>query len=327
MAELQEIAKQAGDAIDAAQDPQSLNQLRVKYLGKKGMLTDYLKQLGELPAAERPKMGQAVNQLKATLHAHIVTRQKALVSAQLQARLVAERIDVSLPGSGQQLGGLHPVTQVIKMISDYFARLGFSVEEGPEIEDDHHNFSALNIPKHHPARDLQDTFYFNDDYVLRTHTSSVQIRFMEAHEPPIRIIAPGRVYRSDSDITHSPMFHQTEGLFIDKGIHFGHLKGVIIDFLHDFFGDDIDMRFRPSYFPFTEPSAEVDIRLKGKKKWLEVLGCGMVHPNVLKGVNIDPTVYAGFAFGMGIERLAMLKFGMDDLRVFYDNDVRFLQQF
>ena len=326
MSALGDIANGAKTSIDEAQDATTLDKLRVHYLGKKGVLTDYLKQLGSLPEKERPKMGQEVNQLKQALHQQILTRQKLFKSAELMERLAKERIDVTLPAAGIERASLHPVTQVLNDISDYFNALGFSIEQGPEIEDDYHNFSALNIPQNHPARDLQDTFYFNDDCVLRTHTSSVQIRFMENNQPPIRIIAPGRVYRSDSDITHSPMFHQVEGLLVDKGIHFGHLKGVISDFLRHFFGDEIQMRFRPSYFPFTEPSAEVDIRQKGQS-WLEVLGCGMVHPNVLQGVNIDANEYSGFAFGMGVERLAMLKFGIGDLRLFYDNDVRFLQQF
>lgn len=327
MSALNDIAKKARTAVDSAQDRAALEQLRVEFLGKKGILTEYLKQLGSLPKAERPKVGQEINALKQQLFKQIQQQQAHLEDAELAARLANETIDVTLAGCGMERVSLHPVTQVINDISLFFASLGFSIEEGPEIEDDYHNFSALNIPENHPARDLQDTFYFNPDSVLRTHTSSVQIRFMENNPPPIRIIAPGRVYRSDSDTTHSPMFHQVEGLLVDKGINFGHLKGVIIDFLHYFFGDEIEMRFRPSYFPFTEPSAEVDIRLKGATKWLEVLGCGMVHPNVLSGVAINPDEFSGFAFGMGVERLAMLKFGIDDLRLFYDNDIRFLTQF
>ena len=313
-----------GDAAGAA-DVRAVEALRVRYLGKQGLVTGELKSLGRLPAAERPAAGKRINEVKVAIEALIRERREALESEALDARLVAERIDVTLPGRGQEAGGLHPITRTLERIEDFFVSIGFDVAEGPEIEDDFHNFEALNIPAHHPARAMQDTFYFDDGRVLRTHTSPVQIRVMKDAEPPIRVIAPGRVYRCDSDLTHTPMFHQVEGLMVGEDVTLAHLKGILNDFVKNLFEADLEVRFRPSYFPFTEPSMEVDI--KGKSGWLEVLGCGMVHPQVLENVGIDSERYTGFAFGMGAERLAMLRYGINDLRMFFDNDLRFLHQF
>jgi phenylalanyl-tRNA synthetase alpha chain len=335
---LEEVEKQALDEIAAAADPAALDSVRVGYLGKKGLLTQQLKQLGALPAAERPAAGQAINQVKERVQQALETRRDALQSSQLDARLASERIDVTLPGRGQPQGGLHPVTITMRRIEELFRPLGFSVAEGPEIEDDHHNFEALNIPAHHPARAMHDTFYFNAHTLLRTHTSPVQVRVMEQRQPPLRIIAPGRVYRCDSDLTHTPMFHQVEGLLVDEQVSFANLRGLLDEFLRAFFErSDLPVRFRPSYFPFTEPSAEVDIqcvmcegdgcRVCGQSGWLEVLGCGMVHPKVFEQVGIDNERYTGFAFGMGVERLAMLRYGVNDLRLFFENDMNFLKQF
>ncbi len=326
--EIDKLSKQAEHEINNAQDLSSLDSVRVRFLGKKGELTALLKSVSSLPVAQRPLMGQAVNKVKRSLSGKIDLQRKLLAESLLAAKLVSEKLDVTLPGNSNDLGKLHPVTQVKNRVISLFNHLGFSVAEGPEIEDDYHNFSALNIPKHHPARALQDTFYVDDDMVLRTHTSPVQIRVMENMQPPIRVITPGRVYRCDSDQTHTPMFHQCEGLLIEKNTSFAELKGLLHDFLKLFFEMEIEVRFRPSYFPFTEPSAEVDIRrLDGNGDWLEVMGCGMVHPNVLANVNIDPDEYLGFAFGLGLDRLAMLRFGINDLRIMFDNDLRFLQQF
>jgi phenylalanyl-tRNA synthetase alpha chain len=296
-----------------------------------------LKALGALAPDERRAAGQAINEAKAALQAALEARRVALEAAALEARLAADRIDVTLPGRGQRPGGLHPVRRTLDRIERIFAQAGFSVAEGPEIEDDWHNFGALNIPEHHPARAMHDTFYFDAHTVLRTHTSPVQIRVMQAQRPPLRIIAPGRVYRCDSDVTHSPMFHQVEGLMVDGGVSFADLKGILDEFLKTFFEADLAVRFRPSYFPFTEPSAEVDIacvicggsgcRVCKESGWLEVLGCGMVHPNVFRAVDVDSERYTGFAFGMGVERLAMLRYGVNDLRLFFENDLRFLRQF
>ena len=323
---LDEIILQAEQAIANAKEPAELDQVRVEILGKKGKLTEQLKSLGKLSAEERPKAGQAINVAKQTVQKLIFTRGELLRGEQIKAKRAAESIDVTLPGNTMEHGGLHPVTRTIERIESFFGELGFSVKAGPEIEDDFHNFDALNIPTHHPARADHDTFYFNPKLVLRTQTSGVQIRTMETEQPPLRIISPGRVYRNDYDQTHTPMFHQVEGLMVDKNVSFTHLKGILHDFLHNFFEEDLEIRFRPSYFPFTEPSAEVDV--KGKNgKWLEVLGCGMVHPNVLRSVGIDPEVYTGFAFGMGVERLSMLRYGVNDLRSFFENDLRFLKQF
>ncbi|UTW03972.1 phenylalanine--tRNA ligase subunit alpha [Amphritea atlantica] len=320
---LLEQGKQAAEQATSAQD---LDQVRVQYLGKKGHLTQLLKGLGALSAEERPQAGAKINEAKQALQDVLNARKANLESAALEAKLAEETIDVTLPGRGQSLGGLHPVTKTLQRIEEFFARIGYSVAEGPEIEDDYHNFEALNIPSHHPARAMHDTFYFNANTLLRTHTSGVQVRTMESQQPPIRIICPGRVYRCDYDQTHSPMFHQVEGLIVDKDISFADLKGTLEQFLREFFEEDVKVRFRPSYFPFTEPSIEVDID-RGDGKWLEVLGCGIVHPKVFEYSGIDPEQYTGFAFGMGVERLAMLRYGVNDLRLFFENDLRFLSQF
>ncbi|WP_290700720.1 phenylalanine--tRNA ligase subunit alpha [Amphritea sp.] len=315
--------KQAAEQATSAQD---LDQVRVQYLGKKGHLTQLLKGLGALSAEERPQAGAKINEAKQALQEVLNVLKANLESAALEAKLAEETIDVTLPGRGQSLGGLHPVTKTLQRIEEFFARIGYSVAEGPEIEDDYHNFEALNIPSHHPARAMHDTFYFNANTLLRTHTSGVQVRTMESSEPPIRIICPGRVYRCDYDQTHSPMFHQVEGLIVDKDISFADLKGTLEQFLREFFEEDVKVRFRPSYFPFTEPSIEVDID-RGDGKWMEVLGCGIVHPKVFEYSGIDPEQFTGFAFGMGVERLAMLRYGVNDLRLFFENDMRFLGQF
>ncbi|WP_150302261.1 phenylalanine--tRNA ligase subunit alpha [Pseudomonas profundi] len=333
MENLDALVSQALEAVQQAADVNTLEQIRVQYLGKKGELTQVMKTLGNIPAEERPKVGAMVNEAKERVQSVLNARKTDMEAAALNARLAAERVDVTLPGRGQLSGGLHPVTRTMERIEEIFAHVGYAVEEGPEVEDDYHNFEALNIPGHHPARAMHDTFYFNANTLLRTHTSPVQIRTMETRQPPIRIVCPGRVYRCDSDQTHSPMFHQVEGLLIDEGVSFADLKGTIVQFLREFFEADLEVRFRPSFFPFTEPSAEVDIRRvvmkNGEEKadWLEVLGCGMVHPNVLRMSGIDPEKYQGFAFGMGVERLAMLRYGVGDLRIFFDNDLRFLEQF
>jgi len=334
---LEDLVQQSAQALNNARDLQALDQVRVQYLGKKGALTEYLKSLGQLPPEERPKVGEAVNRAKQTLQAAIDARRTDLEGQAIQARLAAEKIDVTLPGRGQRSGGLHPVTRTLQRIQSLFAQAGFTVVEGPEIEDDYHNFEALNIPESHPARAMHDTFYFDAHLLLRTHTSPVQIRTMKNTPPPLRFIAPGRVYRCDSDVTHTPMFHQVEGLLVDEAVSFADLKGMLDDFLRHFFEKDLKVRFRPSYFPFTEPSAEVDIecvicggggcRVCKQSGWLEVLGCGMVHPKVFENVGIDNERYTGYAFGMGVERLAMLRYGVNDLRLFFENDLRFLRQF
>lgn len=337
MENLEPLANEAKAAIAAATDSAVLEQLRVDYLGKKGQLTGLLKGLGKLSAEERPKAGALINVVKQELQDLIGARKAELEGAAIEAKLARETIDVTLPGRGQSTGGVHPVTRTIERMEDFFSEIGFEVVEGPEIEDDYHNFEALNIPAHHPARAMHDTFYVDDHTVLRTHTSPVQVRVMESQEPPLRIICPGRVYRCDSDLTHSPMFHQVEGLLIDEHSSFADLKGLIEDFLRVFFERELAVRFRPSYFPFTEPSAEVDIqcvncggqgcRVCSQTGWIEILGCGMVHPRVLEFSGIDTEKYSGFAFGMGVERLAMLRYGVNDLRLFFDNDLRFLEQF
>ena len=324
--------------IAKANDLKSLEDIRVEVLGKSGDLTALLKTLGKLDPAERPKMGGEINKAKKQVQEMIASKKCELEDIALVKQLEKEKIDVSLPPRDFITGTMHPITSTLKVIENIFAGSGFSTEVGPEIEDDFHNFSALNIPEHHPARAMHDTFYFEGGNVLRTHTSPVQIRTMEKNKAPIRIIAPGRVYRCDSDITHTPMFHQVEGLIVDENANFAQLKGLLIDFLRLFFDKkDLSVRFRPSYFPFTEPSAEADIecvmcggdgcRVCSHTGWLEVLGCGVVHPNVLKSVDIDSEKYTGLAFGMGIERLAMLKYGVGDLRLFFENDMRFLKQF
>ncbi|MEK7991352.1 MAG: phenylalanine--tRNA ligase subunit alpha [Thiotrichaceae bacterium] len=327
---LTELQAQAQQQIEQAADLAELDNVRVQFLGKKGVLTEQLKQLGKLPAEQRPQAGQAINVVKQQVQQHVEARKHALQAEKLQAQLASEKIDVSLAGRSQSQGGLHPVTQTLQRITDLFAQIGFSIAQGPEIEDDHHNFSALNIPDHHPARAMHDTFYFDAHTLLRTHTSPVQIRTMEQQQPPLKIIAPGRVYRCDSDMTHTPMFHQVEGLMIDTDVCFADLKGILDEFLKRFFERDLAVRFRPSYFPFTEPSAEVDVEWvdhRGNRTWLEVLGCGMVHPNVFDQVGIDNEQYTGFAFGMGVERFAMLRYGIPDLRMMFENDLRFLKQF
>ncbi len=331
------IETQATEAVAKAVDLSVLEQLRVQYLGKKGLLTEQLKQLGKLPPDQRRDAGRIINKAKQAVQQALESRRVELRREELRERLAAETIDITLPGRGHRGGGLHPVTQTMERIERLFAQLGFHVADGPEIEDDYHNFEALNIPAHHAARAMHDTFYINEHTVLRTHTSPVQIRVMEHRSPPLRIIAPGRVYRCDSDLTHTPMFHQVEGLMVDDQVSFSDLKGVLDEFLRQFFERDLQVRFRPSYFPFTEPSAEVDIgcvmcagdgcRVCGHSGWLEVLGCGMVHPNVFDYVGIDNEQYTGFAFGMGVERLAMLRYGVNDLRLFFENDLRFLRQF
>ncbi len=325
MEDITKLTDVACAEIRAVTDLAELDACRVKYLGKKGRLTQGLKQLGKLPAEQRPKAGQLINAAKQALQALVMRRKKELEDAQLAEQLRREAIDITLPGRGQEPGGLHPVTLILQEIERLFLEIGFTVVDGPEIEDNYHNFEALNIPEHHPARAMHDTFYFDADLLLRTHTSNVQIRYLKETEPPVRVIAPGRVYRCDSDMTHTPMFHQVEGIMIDEHITFAHLKGILEEFVHHIFGEDVRTRFRPSYFPFTEPSAEVD--MLGENGWLEILGCGMVHPAVLENVGIDSSRYSGFAFGMGVERIAMLKYGIDDIRLFFENDLRFLSQF
>ncbi len=327
---LQALVDEAREALEKVEALADLDALRVRFLGKKGAFTELMKGLGKMSPEERPKAGQIINEAKRTVQTLLNDKRAELEAALLEQKLAAEAVDITLPGRDVDIGGLHPVTRTLNRIERLFAQAGFTVAQGPEIEDDWHNFEALNIPETHPARAMHDTFYINDKDVLRTHTSGVQIRVMEQAEPPIRIIAPGRVYRCDSDQTHTPMFHQVEGLVVEKNANFAQLKTLIIDFLRRFFEDDnLKVRFRPSYFPFTEPSAEVDIAtdLFGDGRWMEVLGCGMVHPNVLRNVGIDPDTYQGFAFGLGVERLTMLRYGVNDLRLFFENDLRFLQQF
>ncbi|MFD2095768.1 phenylalanine--tRNA ligase subunit alpha [Corallincola platygyrae] len=325
MENLEALSAEALSAIAGAADNEALESLRVEYLGKKGKFTDLMKGLGKLPPEEKPKAGQAINKAKQALTQALNERRELMKAEALNKKLASETIDVTLPGKDASMGGLHPVNRTIARIESFFGQLGFEVKQGPEIEDGFHNFDALNIPEHHPARADHDTFYFNPDMMLRTQTSGVQIRTMEAEKPPLRIISPGRVYRNDYDQTHTPMFHQVEGLMVDENVSFTELKGILHDFLRAFFEEDLEVRFRPSFFPFTEPSAEVDV--KGKNGWLEILGCGMVHPNVLRSVGIDPEKYSGLAFGIGVERLTMLRYGVNDLRAFFENDLRFLKQF
>lgn len=329
---------EAADAIASADSAATVEALRVKYLGKKGVLTQQLKQLGTLPPEERPRVGKWVNDAKQAVEEKVNARKQALESAARAQQLTRETLDITLAGRGMNVGGLHPITRTLQRLEDILVRMGFDIADGPEIEDDYHNFEALNIPENHPARAMQDTFYFDEHTLLRTHTSPVQIRYMKEHKPPLRIIASGRVYRCDSpDMTHTPMFHQTEGLMVDEDVSFADLKGVLTSFLEQYFERHLAVRFRPSFFPFTEPSAEVDIscvmcagkgcRVCKQTGWLEILGCGMVHPEVFRHVNIDSELYTGFAFGLGIERLAMLRYRMDDMRLFFENDLRFLRQF
>jgi len=336
-ASIEEILSQALQALAQTQDLNQLDQVRVHYIGKKGLITQHMKELGSLDPEQRKIAGLTINNAKNSFQEAFDTRKHSLEAEQLQARLAGEKLDVTLPGRGQTKGGLHPVTITQRRIAKIFADAGFQIAEGPEIEDDYHNFGALNIPEHHPARAMHDTFYFDAHTVLRTHTSPVQIRVMESEEPPLRVIAPGRVYRCDSDMTHSPMFHQVEGFLVDTDVSFGDLKGVIFEFLRAFFEKEVNVRFRPSYFPFTEPSAEFDVscvmcdgkgcRVCKQTGWLEVGGCGMIHPEVFKSVGIDSERYSGFAFGTGVERLAMMRYGINDLRMFFENDLKFLQQF
>ncbi|MCH7506924.1 MAG: phenylalanine--tRNA ligase subunit alpha [Proteobacteria bacterium] len=326
-----EIQQRARAAIEASGNLQELDDLRVQFLGKKGEITALLKTLGAMEPEQRKSFGQAVNATRDALNQAISARRQTLEASALEEKLLSERVDVTLPGRGEQRGGLHPVTKVMERAIGIFNKLGFEVATGPEVEDDHYNFETLNFPPHHPARAMHDTFYFGDGRLLRTHTSPVQIRVMERSEPPFRIIAPGKVYRSDSDQTHTPMFHQVEGLLVGEGVSMADLKGVLHTFVNAFFERSLAMRFRPSYFPFTEPSAEVDIswdkRDGSQPSWLEILGCGMVHPNVLRACDVDPEKYTGYAFGMGVERLAMLRYGVTDLRQFFENDLEFLRQF
>ncbi len=330
MSDLDTLRQQALADIAQTASPDALEQLRVALLGKSGSITAQLKALGSLPADQRKAAGEAINHLRDAVTDALTARRSVLDADALQARLAAETIDVTLPGRAAGSGGLHPVSRTLERIAGIFGQLGYTVADGPEIEDDWHNFEALNFPPHHPARAMHDTFYFGDGRLLRTHTSGVQVRYMRDTKPPLRMIALGKVYRSDSDQTHTPMFHQCEGLLVDEHASFADLKGTLTAFVRAFFERDFAMRFRPSYFPFTEPSAEVDIAWQqpdGSTRWLEVLGCGMVHPAVLKNVGIDPERYTGFAFGLGVERFAMLRYGVNDLRSFFDNDVRFLRQF
>ncbi len=336
--DLRKLTADAQVEINNADDLESLDQVRVNYLGKKGALTSLLKTLGQLPGDQRKKVGQEINLAKSDVQQAIEARKSILETEKLNVKLAAEKVDVTLPGRNQSSGTLHPVTRTMERIKALFLPLGFNVVEGPEIEDDFHNFEALNIPSHHPARAMHDTFYFDASTLLRTHTSPVQVRYMEKHKPPLRIIAPGRVYRCDSDLTHTPMFHQVEGLMVDENVSFADLMGTLSDFLKQFFeNENLQTRFRPSYFPFTEPSSEVDIqcvmcagegcRVCGHTGWIEILGCGIVHPKVFESAGIDNDKYTGYAFGIGVERLAMLRYGVNDLRLFFENDLKFLQQF
>lgn len=336
--QLEEIKSRAAAALASAKLPQEIDELRVRFLGKKGELTGILKQMGKLSPEERPVIGQLANEVRSWIETDIETRLTEIKASQMAARLESEKLDVTLPGKRPQFGAKHPLSIVLDEIKEIFIGMGFEIADGPEVETDYYNFEALNIPKDHPARDTQDTFYINDNILLRTQTSPVQVRVMEQKKPPIRIISPGRVYRSDAlDATHSPLFHQIEGLVVDKGITFADLKGTLETFIKRLYGEDSVVRFRPHHFPFTEPSAEVDVqcfnckgegcRLCKGEGWIEILGCGMVHPKVLSNCGIDPEVYSGFALGMGLERVVMRRYNIDDIRLFYENDVRFLKQF
>jgi phenylalanyl-tRNA synthetase alpha chain len=337
MITLEDVLRHAQGDVASAESLSALDQVRVHYLGKKGLITEQMKMLGTLPPDQRKEAGAQINQVRDQFTAVFEARKVILETHELEQRLVRETIDVTLPGRGQHTGGLHPVTLTLQRISELFARIGFESVEGPEVEDDYHNFEALNIPASHPARAMHDTFYFDAHTLLRTHTSPVQVRIMESRTPPLRVIAPGRVYRCDSDLTHTPMFHQVEGFLVDRDVSFADLRGVLYEFLTLFFEKDVEVRFRPSYFPFTEPSAEVDIecvicggcgcRVCKQTGWLEVMGCGMIHPKVFGFVDIDPEVFTGFAFGLGVERMAMLRYGINDLRLFFENDLKFLRQF
>ena len=336
--QLEEIKSRAAAALANAKLPQEIDELRVRFLGKKGELTGILKQMGKLSPEERPVIGQLANEVRSWIETDIETRLTEIKASQMAARLESEKLDVTLPGKRPQFGAKHPLSIVLDEIKEIFIGMGFEIADGPEVETDYYNFEALNIPKDHPARDTQDTFYINENILLRTQTSPVQVRVMEQKKPPIRIISPGRVYRSDAlDATHSPLFHQIEGLVVDKGLTFADLKGTLETFIKRLYGEDSVVRFRPHHFPFTEPSAEVDVqcfnckgegcRLCKGEGWIEILGCGMVHPKVLSNCGIDPEVYSGFALGMGLERVVMRRYNIDDIRLFYENDVRFLKQF
>lgn len=337
MTTLEDLLELAQGELSAADTVSAVDFIRVRYVGKKGVFTERMKALGTLPPNERKVAGAEINSARDAFVEALESRKSLLESLELEKRLVSETIDVSLPGRGRATGGLHPVTLTLRRISELFAKIGFEIVEGPEIEDDFHNFEALNIPASHPARAMHDTFYFDQHTLLRTHTSPVQVRIMETRKPPLRVIAPGRVYRCDSDLTHTPMFHQVEGFLVDENVSFADLRGILYEFLTLFFEKDVQVRFRPSYFPFTEPSAEVDIecvicsgkgcRVCKQTGWLEVMGCGMVHPRVFGFVGIDPEIYTGFAFGLGVERMAMLRYGINDLRLFFENDLKFLTQF
>ena len=323
---LSELTRQAKEDISNCSSLKELDSVRVFYLGKKGKVSLELKSLSKLDPKERPQFGKQINEIKKTLQEKISLKKTELNTQKIKASIEQASIDITLPGKTSSIGNIHPLSITLNQIEKIFINSGFLVDDGPEIEDEYHNFTALNIPGNHPARAMHDTFYFNNEYLLRTHTSPIQIRSMERDGVPIRVIAPGKVYRRDSDITHTPMFHQVEGLVIDKDINFTHLKGILHDFINSFFNDEMSLRFRPSYFPFTEPSAEVDL-LSNDGQWLEILGCGMVHPKVLDNLGIDNKKYSGYAFGMGVERLTMLKYGIKDIRLFYENDLSFLSQF
>jgi phenylalanyl-tRNA synthetase alpha chain len=334
---LKKLEEEIFTELKGALEKEDVLRIKTKYLGRKGEFTSLIKDLSNLSPADRPQAGESINRVKRKTEQEIEKVLNELVDEEKKGRLQKEEIDVTLPGRKARLGRTHPITQILDEVEDIFTGLGFEIAEGPEVELDYYNFEALNIPKDHPARDMQDTFYIDKDVCLRTHTSPVQIRVMEKKAPPLMVIAPGTVYRRDSDLTHTPMFHQVEGFMVDEGINFGHLKGVLTHFLHRLFGEDRAVRFRPSFFPFTEPSAEVDIqcvicrgsgcRVCKESGWLEILGCGMIHPEVFRFVKYDTEKFTGFAFGLGIERIAMLKFGIDDIRLFFENDVRFLSQF
>ena len=323
---LSDVSKQALEDIRNTSTLEELDSVRVQYLGKKGSVSTQLKKLSDLDTSDRPRIGKEVNKLKKLVEQEIANKKNSLNDEKIKSNIEDSSLDVTMPGRRTIIGNKHPVSSTLNEIEKIFLNAGFLVEDGPEIEDEYHNFTALNIPENHPARAMHDTFYFNAQYLLRTHTSPIQIRSMEQYGVPIRVIAPGKVYRRDSDITHTPMFHQIEGLVIDKDINFTHLKGILHDFINTFFEDEMKLRFRPSYFPFTEPSAEVDL-LSKDNQWLEILGCGMVHPKVLTNLGIDNEIFNGYAFGMGVERLAMLKYGINDIRLFYENDLNFLNQF
>ncbi|MFO7930185.1 MAG: phenylalanine--tRNA ligase subunit alpha [Desulfosalsimonas sp.] len=332
--EIEQIRQEALSELQQAEEAETVRELSVRYLGRKGRITSFLRNISQLPADQRPAAGKRANEVKKELESAF---DDALARLSENREEDGEAIDVSLPGRPAPLGTLHPITRITRMISRIFERMGFGIAEGPEVESDYYNFESLNIPKNHPARDMQDTFYVSDNVVLRTHTSPIQVRYMESRQPPVRIIAPGKVYRCDSDLTHTPMFHQVEGLLVDEKVSFGDLKGTLTAFVHQIFDPETSLRFRPSFFPFTEPSAEVDIRcvicrgagckVCSDTGWLEVLGCGMVHPAVFENVGYDTSRYSGFAFGMGVERIAMLKYGINDIRMFFENDIRFLRQF